>query len=342
MKNSSFLVLTLVLFSFFNLSVFGSINRGRRFSRKRSSNSTNGGTCETILVRREWRTLSYDEQADYIRAVKCLERRPSRLLGPPYRRCDDFQYVHCNSRSKVHLNEIFLSWHAYFLVIYEKVLRDECGYLGALPYWNWSLDADNITQSPLLSSDPLVGFGSNGSVMRPDPNDLGAGIVSDGAFAWMRVMYPTHALLQRNFRLDPAFLRPGYYLGSQYYNAARLNTILSQKTFIWFLMTLEGNYMLSRDQVIVGPHSVLHTLLGGVLIITFFQFSVFYPHHCHVERIYQLWKSQDPERRTYEYSDLHGNPADLDRSLDYMGLVPSIRVRDAMDALKPPMCYRYE
>jgi hypothetical protein len=64
--------------------------------------------CRSVPVRREWRALSYDEQADYIRSVKCLARLPSKLLGPSYRRWDDFEYVHCEMRGRVHARALFL------------------------------------------------------------------------------------------------------------------------------------------------------------------------------------------------------------------------------------------
>lgn len=65
-------------------------------------------TCESIRVRKEWRTLSYDEKANYIKSVKCLARLPSKLLGHSYRRWDDFESVHCNIRKRVHGRPLFL------------------------------------------------------------------------------------------------------------------------------------------------------------------------------------------------------------------------------------------
>ena len=44
----------------------------------------------------------------------------------------------------------FLSWHRYFMLAWEQTLRNECGYKGYLPYYNWALWADNPAASPLL------------------------------------------------------------------------------------------------------------------------------------------------------------------------------------------------
>lgn len=39
--------------------------------------------------------------------------------------------------------------------MYEDTLR-ACGYNGALPRWDWTLDAANVTAGPVWSSDPQV------------------------------------------------------------------------------------------------------------------------------------------------------------------------------------------
>ena len=54
--------------------------------------------CTTPAVRREWRDLSKDEKADYIKAVKCLSSIPSRL-GLNGSLHDDFAYIHSKDGS---------------------------------------------------------------------------------------------------------------------------------------------------------------------------------------------------------------------------------------------------
>jgi tyrosinase len=52
-------------------------------------------TCTNPVIRREWRSLTNRERADYVRAVNCLSTIPSRmgLNGTLY---DDFTEVHRN------------------------------------------------------------------------------------------------------------------------------------------------------------------------------------------------------------------------------------------------------
>lgn len=55
--------------------------------------STNRTRCQASPVRLEWRSLSMHEKHDYIDAVNCLRRRPSRL-GQDQSLYDDFPYTH--------------------------------------------------------------------------------------------------------------------------------------------------------------------------------------------------------------------------------------------------------
>ena len=52
-----------------------------------------GSNCGRLHSRRGWRTLSQQEQTDYISAVQCLRGKPSRL-GLSHSLYDDFPFVH--------------------------------------------------------------------------------------------------------------------------------------------------------------------------------------------------------------------------------------------------------
>jgi len=90
----------------------------------------------------------------------------------------------------------FLSWHRYFMWAWEQTLRNECGYKGYLPYYNWALWADHPAASPLLdgsdtsiSGDGVYIAGRNASCV-PNPNRCfvevppgnGGGCVASGPF----------------------------------------------------------------------------------------------------------------------------------------------------------------
>lgn len=46
---------------------------------------------------------------------------------------DDFVAVHLNQTNFIHQTANFLTWHRYFVWVWEDTLRTECGYKGALP-----------------------------------------------------------------------------------------------------------------------------------------------------------------------------------------------------------------
>lgn len=75
----------------------------------------------------------------------------------------------------------FLSWHRYYVWTYEKALREECGYRGFQPYWNWDRYAADPANSPLF----------NGNASSMSGNSVNGGCVTSGPFAkWVPFSYP--------------------------------------------------------------------------------------------------------------------------------------------------------
>ncbi|KAL3461753.1 hypothetical protein BJX64DRAFT_277574 [Aspergillus heterothallicus] len=111
-------------------------------------------TCSNPPVRKEWRELGHQEKKEYIDAVHCLATIDSISDRP---RKEHFSGV----------NGHFALWHRYFVASYEKALREECGYPGAQPYWNWSLDASSDSESTAIFESDIFntchGFGGNGA-----------------------------------------------------------------------------------------------------------------------------------------------------------------------------------
>jgi tyrosinase len=62
----------------------------------------------------------------------------------------------------IHTVGVFLPWHRYAIWVFESVLRSECNYTGAQPYWDWTLDSPSANGS-VLASPVLKAFGGNGS-----------------------------------------------------------------------------------------------------------------------------------------------------------------------------------
>lgn len=80
--------------------------------------------------------MSKPQRKDYIRAVQCLLDAPARLTQYGWankNRYDDFVAVHINMTLAIHGTANFLTWHRYFVHLWERALRDECGYRGYQP-----------------------------------------------------------------------------------------------------------------------------------------------------------------------------------------------------------------
>jgi tyrosinase len=113
-----------------------------------------------------------DQQA-YLSAVNCLLTTESKLkqageaanMTGLQTRYDDFVYTHQVMTPTVHFVAQFLPWHRLFVWAYETALRDECGYTGTQPYWDWNLDVP--PRGEFLSSPLWTDFGGNGEDTGP-------------------------------------------------------------------------------------------------------------------------------------------------------------------------------
>jgi tyrosinase len=141
--------------------------------------------CRNPTVRKEWRELTAAEKAEYIRAAVCLRELPKAKyadIDAVTTRMDDLVYTHNTLNPDIHFVANFLPWHRWFVQLHENLLRTECGFTGAQPYWDWTIDGDarDMPNSPLF--DPVTGFGGDGKrTGRSEPGFQRC--VVDGPFA---------------------------------------------------------------------------------------------------------------------------------------------------------------
>lgn len=164
-----------------------------------------GCTLKRLTFRREYGSLSHKEQLDYVRAVQCLQdlppRTPANVSSGARSRFDDFTVVHIQQTLEIHFSGIFPAWHRWFVFSYEKALREECGYKGYQPYWDWPKYADAPQDSPIFDGSE-TSLGGNGEfiehdgpvIQSPDgktslqlPAGVGSGNVTTGPFANMTI-----------------------------------------------------------------------------------------------------------------------------------------------------------
>ena len=124
--------------------------------------------------------MNAKERKAYIGAVQCLLASPSRsdpvLVPGAKTRYDDFVAQHINQTGTIHGTGNFLSWHRYFVHGYEKALKEECGYKGSQPYWNWFSHQDDLTKHPIFDGS-ATSLGGDGEYVKHDGSAGGRGTI---------------------------------------------------------------------------------------------------------------------------------------------------------------------
>ena len=188
------------------------------------------------------------------------------------------------------------SQHRGLVASYERDLRSLCGYKGAQPYWDWTLDtktADSITKSPIWDAE--TGFGGNGPYEEnpdknpkvPTPTRTGGGCVTDGPFKDMVIHIGPGQNLERNeqcLRRDwvPDLMTRGL-------STASVNDAIKEKTFGAFDKIAQGGVTLEE----MTYHGGGHVGVGGELGTMQDVYSspgdpLFYLHHANMDRFVLL------------------------------------------------------
>ncbi|GAW22837.1 hypothetical protein ANO14919_123810 [Xylariales sp. No.14919] len=323
--------------------------------------------------RRDWEALSWAERKDYVQAVQCIiEKKP--ISDPTWAsaartRYDDFVALHTNVTLAVHNTGNFFAWHRYHLWAYEAALRDECGYKGYQPYWNWFSHRDNLLESPLFdgSSTSMGGDGEvfehNGSLTDGGslwiPSGKGGGCVKSGPFKGMQVhIGPTMPDMDGFVPVgggsndyNPHCLRrdiTSYVTKTWATTANLLNATIgaASATIRDFQLEIEGS--LSPGNI--GFHLMGHAAMAadGADLYTSPNDPVFYFHHAMIDRIWWLWQVFHPEeaRKIFGTITMFNTPpsrnATVDDPLDMKGLYPDRPINELLGTLDgSPLCYVY-
>ncbi|KAE8140114.1 hypothetical protein BDV38DRAFT_280578 [Aspergillus pseudotamarii] len=327
-------------------------------------------TSENALVRKEWRELEDAERKDYIEAVLCLRDRPSILSNEDYPgvqdRWDDFVATHINYTNTIHFNGLLLPWHRQFVYLWEKTLREECGYNGSVPYWNWALDTDNLLESPVFDGS-ATSLSGNGA-FDPDepgpctpggicfPRGTGGGCVESGPFKDFEVhLGPFPSALVKSYGAIPA--------DAWDYNPRCLHrnlhtpmlAALNNQTVIDRMQATTNivdwlAVMSPSDPRVSNPHSGGHGSVGGAMHDFFAspQDPSFMLHHAFIDRLWAQWQEQDEENRRYAINGttIIYDPPDaplvtLDTLVEFGTLSPPRKVEKMMDPSKNGYCYTY-
>ncbi|CAI7616175.1 unnamed protein product [Penicillium glandicola] len=325
---------------------------------------------QNTAVRKEWGELERDQRIDYTNAVLCMQQQPQHLPREKYpgvrNRLDDFVATHVNYTLNVHLSGLFLPWHRHFLWLWEKALRDECGYSGYLPYWNWPLWSENLKASPLFdcSDSSLSGDGeynpeeqslSGGTVTIP--RGSGGGCVRCGPFKDMTIhMGP----FDRNLGSFTELPAPGFaynprcftrslnnFVSSNYDNETIVDRLLAATNISDFQMVMD--YWPARPDGVLGVHGGGHFSLGATLqdLFTSPQDPAFMLHHGMIDRLWSTWQAKDDHRRfalngtNTILNPPNGTLVTVDMQMEFGVLDRPRSVGEAMDPTGYGYCYSY-
>ncbi|KAF5121969.1 Tyrosinase ustQ [Metarhizium anisopliae] len=299
--------------------------------------------CRDPPIRREWRSLGAAEKQAYISAVKCLSDKPSKFDNSTSR-FDDFALAHISEGLDIHYAAAFLPWHRHFIHTFEEALRAECLYSGSLAYWDWSLDAADLAQSPIWSTS---GFGSDGT----SAGERGVGnghCVTDGPFAnstrnWQAEEIGSQFKISRN----PHCLSRGFQTGDAKkklqarVTPESIKSILEQDSYAEFFKELEDH----------AHNAIPQFIRGDFLLQTAPNDPVFYLHHAQVDRLWWLWQRRNNGSRMWQY---HGpnsnvrldetnqnNSASLEDVISLGEFGKTVAVRDVMSTHAVNLCYSY-
>ncbi|KAL2268832.1 hypothetical protein VTJ83DRAFT_3678 [Remersonia thermophila] len=331
-------------------------------------------TKEKLQVRREWGDLSAGERKAYINAMLCMMSKPSKLDQTRYpgskTRYDDFVVVHMNQTMTIHGTGNFLSWHRYYTWAFEQALRNECGYNGTQPYWDWSRWYQDPERSPIFDGSDTSLSGNGEYVQHTTqmgiPAGNGGGCVKTGPFKDMVIrlgpmanVLHVNPPIPRNPRADgygdnPRCLRRDM---SNKLSTTSLrpqdvvNLIVSSNNIGTFQDVMQGTGFGGS----MGVHGAGHFTISGDPGGDFYTSPndpAFYVHHAMIDRVWYIWQSLNfPSRQQViaggtSMMGWNSPPAKL---TDVVDLGPpgiaadhTYTISQLVSTVEGPFCYIYE
>lgn len=118
-------------------------------------NSEAAATCNpsSPSIRSEWSIYSSADRTAFVDAIKCLQNKPSggsQFTGAR-NRYEDLISVHRGMTANIHQTAAFLVWHRYFVWVFEQMLRGECGFTRAMPWWDETKHAGAFAASDVFT-----------------------------------------------------------------------------------------------------------------------------------------------------------------------------------------------
>lgn len=340
---------------------------------KRYTEWTDVCNSDNIQTRVSFADMEPEQRKAYTDAINCIHDQPSNLDQTQYpaaiNKYQDYAVVHVERTGQVHLSGFFLTWHRYFIHLFEKDLRETCGYQGSLPYWDFSATVDDLQTSTVFDGSEYS-LGSDGApngtapiALGPTlviPHGSGGGCMKSGPFAdWTATIG----------YIDPLFLISGSPLpnNTYAYNSSCLTRDLNSyaaQTWTNYAEVINTTHApdaatLEYDMngVIggssLGVHSAAHFTVGGFMssIHVSVQDPVWWALHTNIDRIYTSWQANNPDIASQLFGTETANNAPPSANVTLDTIEPnwgyfdssSIPVRDLISTTDGKyFCYTYD
>ncbi|KAI3392839.1 hypothetical protein diail_5153 [Diaporthe ilicicola] len=335
-------------FDRFNASIddFGEHAHSIALSRLAANSSC---TADNVSVRKSWHDLTAEERIAYTDAVLCLQSKeaktPSSLAEGAKSRYDDFIVAHINQTFTIHQTANFLGWHRWFIWEHEQALRNECGYDGALPYWDWARTAESgLAASPIFDGS-ATSLSGDGAPMNYTDDDYivvnensaeaavylsagtGGGCVTSGPFVNYTVNLGPGGLTTINggtdnssfpYKYNPRCLKRSLTddANTRFANSSSVLTLLREPQDIWsFEWLMQGDPTAPE----LGVHGGIHFSIGGDPASDLFVSPgdpAFYLHHGQIDHVWWLWQMQDPASRIVNWTSAVNGPFTMNNSTE--------------------------
>ncbi|KAI1198763.1 Di-copper centre-containing protein [Nemania serpens] len=298
-------------------------------SKAEPKDSEAAATCNpsSPSIRPEWSSYSSADRTAFVDAIKCLQDKPSggsQFTGAR-NRYEDLISVHRGMTANIHQTAAFLVWHRYFVWVFEQLLRNECGFNRAMPWWDETKHAGAFAASDVFTEQWF------GHLPAKTSNGQGTCIES-GEFSGTTL------------HVGPGTSNSDHCLSRA---VDESQTAQCNKDFTNSCLSM-GSYEEFRDCFELGPHGYGHNGIGAVMaeVSASVGDPVFFMHHLFVDHTFRIWQNANPSRRTTISGCADAanpcTPITLDTKLSSNGIGPDLTVRQAMNTLGGSLCYRYD
>ncbi|KAJ3186419.1 hypothetical protein HK101_009654 [Irineochytrium annulatum] len=267
-------------------------------------------------TRPEWFQMSGGEQMAYYNAAKALMSRPNTYsagnLPPPNPSTlsyEDFVYVHTKLAGQVHGTILFFPFHRALTYMWEQAIRS-AGGPASQPYWDWSLNSQDITSSSIFDA------ATTGTVGKAPDYCLKDGMFKDAGYYFSDIYQPDVPLPFKCLKRNP---------GGTTYDPNSIAQLLSSSTsFSVFQSNTEDTF-----------HGNTHFSVGGYRTGQMADGSYspsdpfFWFHHAMMDKQWWRWQNECPE-----YFNAYSGA--LSTTLPW---VTSMTIQIIQDTINLPICY---